>query len=219
MNSVRRISRRALLALGLSLLVACCGKPDTEPVAPLTRTLPSPLWIDTRLPEPFARGHAPGALNLQWDWDQLADRVAAYVPDQTHPILLRATDDEEARKAKWLLENYGYRDVKIGAPSDESETLSIINTSELAQAIEAGEDFELIDVRTRVEFATGTIDGARLVDPDAAPLLIDELDPDKRYYLICEGGYRSGQLASLMRIHGFEDVHNVLDGMYAWRNR
>ena len=55
--------------------------------------------------------------------------------------------------------------------------------------------------------------------PHWAPELLGELDPGGRYLVICEGGYRSGQLASWLDLHGFEDVTNVIDGMWAWRRR
>jgi len=38
-----------------------------------------------------------------------------------------------------------------------------------------------------------------------------------QYAVICEGGVRSSQLASLLKARGFGEVSNVIDGMWAWR--
>ena len=45
-----------------------------------------------------------------------------------------------------------------------------------------------------------------------------DLDPAKRYAVICEGGWRSSQLASWMRREGFGEVVNVIDGMAGYRD-
>ena len=220
-----RSSLRLALALCLSAVGACsCASEADGARAGATATAESPvalepLWIDTRLPGPFAQGHVPGALNLQWDWDQLADRVEAYVPDRGRPIRLRATDPEEAQAAAELLAERGYTDVTSPAPPAETGTLAVMDSEALARALAADPEVVLIDVRSSLEHLTGTIDGALLVDPDEAPELLEELDPGGRYLVICEGGYRSGQLASWLDLHGFEDVTNVIDGMWAWRRR
>ena len=44
------------------------------------------------------------------------------------------------------------------------------------------------------------------------------LDPGRRIAVICEGGYRSSQLASLLLARGFTNVVHVIDGMEGWRS-
>lgn len=217
---------RLALALCLSALGACSCASEREVARGPAQTSSSadeaplePLWIDTRLPAPFAAGHVPGALNLQWDWDQLEDRIAAYVPDRHRPLLLRATDEEETNAAMALLLDQGYTNVSAPTPPPETETLEVMDTEALAHELEAHSEVVLIDVRSSLEHLTGTIEGALRVDPDEAPKLLDDLDPSARYLIICEGGYRSGQLASWLHLHGFKDVTNVIDGMWAWRRR
>ena len=218
----RPAARWLLLAAGLGLLASCsgCRQHATPASATATSSIElSPLWIDTRLPAAFAAGHVPGALNLQWDWDQLEERIAAYAPRLDQPLLLRASSPHEALEAIALLEARGYVTVSAPPPPPETAALPTLSAEQLASLLDQGADLTLIDVRSRAEHLTGTIDGAVLVDPDSAAGLLPELDPDHEYAVICEGGYRSSQLASWMQRSGFPQVYNVIDGMAAWRAR
>ncbi|TDJ71241.1 MAG: rhodanese-like domain-containing protein, partial [Planctomycetota bacterium] len=212
---VRSCTRRAFVALMLGCL-ACCTTSDPVPTE-VDGEGPARVVIDTRAPDAFAAGHRAGAINLQSGWNQLRDRVRAYVPDRATPIAVRAKDAREARNVAGVLAELGYTDVVLVRPGADEATLSTLLVSELLARLADDDPPVVIDVRTAGEWATGTIDGARLVEQDAAPALVAELDPTLEYAVICEGGYRSSQLASLLRRAGFERVHNVIDGMAAWR--
>jgi rhodanese-related sulfurtransferase len=174
------------------------------------------LVIDTRLPAEFAAGHSTGALNLQWDWDQLGARVEAYVPDKDRPLALRATNAEEAALAAGLLAERGYTDVTLPVEGEDIATLETMSAGDLAAAMKAGTDLVILDVREPWEHLVRTIPGARLLDPDEAPSVLAELDPNVHYAVICEGGYRSSQMASWMQRAGLKAT-NVIDGMAGWR--
>ena len=73
-------------------------------------------------------------------------------------------------------------------------------------------------MRTLAEWDEGTLDDALLFHEDQAPTLAAQLDPARRYAVICEGGWRSSQLASWMRREGFAQVVNVIDGMAGYRD-
>ncbi len=208
------IPRRAFVALILACL-GCCTTSDPVPME--VGGEPERLVIDTRAPDAFAAGHRAGAINLQSGWNQLRDRVRAYVTDRETPIAVRASDAAEAREAAGVLADLGYTDIVLAEPGADEATLPTLLVSELLTQLAGDDPPVVIDVRTAGEWATGTIDGARLVEQDAAPALVSELDRALEYAIICEGGYRSSQLASLLRRAGFERVHNVIDGMAAWR--
>jgi len=217
-RGVQRALRRGLVIAWLLLacgLLGACSPPRKVLEAPAAAEAER-LVIDTRLPGPFAAGHAPGALNLQWDWKQLAARVEAYVPKRSTPLALRATDADEAELAAGLLARLGYTDVAAASPDAEAATLPTMTAAELRARLEAGEELVVLDVREPWEHALGTIDGAARLDPDGAPARLGELEPGVHYAVICEAGYRSGQLASWMQRHGLRAT-NVLDGMAGWR--
>ena len=204
--------RRLLLLLAL---VGGCAQPRRELETPKDVTVQR-LVIDTRLPAEFAAGHDPGAINLQWDWDQLAERVAAYVPDLDTPLALRATNPDEAALAAGLLAERGYTDVTLPATLSDQGTLETMTALELAQSIKRGTAMVILDVREPWEQALQAIPGAVLLDPDEAPAYLEQLQPGVDYAVICEGGYRSSQMASLMQKKGLHAI-NVIDGMSAWR--
>jgi len=210
---------RGQALLLLSLAAGCAPRADVEVDRRAGVEAAGRLWIDTRLPAEFAAGHRPGALNLQWDWDQLSERVRAYVPERATPITLRATTPGEAARAAAALLELGYEDVERAPAEVEGETqrLPLLTAAELRERLHGERAPTVIDVRSAAEFATGTIPGALLVDQDEAAALVVELDRARTYAVICEGGYRSSQLASWMRSHGFEHASNVIDGMAAWR--
>lgn len=219
------MSRRCLAALAVlgaalvaGALLACARPPEAPPGSEGATAAGERLWIDVRDPRAFAAGHHPGALNLQWGWGQLAARIAAYVPDRSTPLAVRASSPAEARRAIEFLRERGYREV-VSAPAAtrEDARLELWTAAELRARL-AGEDPPIvIDVRSPAEQADGSIPGALLWGEDDPPRRVAELDPTREYALVCEGGYRSSQAASLMLRRGFRRVANVIDGMAGWR--
>ncbi|MEO7588248.1 MAG: rhodanese-like domain-containing protein [Arachnia sp.] len=69
----------------------------------------------------------------------------------------------------------------------------------------------IIDVRTAEEFATGHLDGARLLDLTSGEFAatLPELAPDVEYLVYCRSGNRSAQAVTLMEDAGFSDVTNL----------
>ena len=218
-----RLSRRAALGLAALALAACGGRePETapKPAAPAAEALAAGrLVIDVREPEPFAAGHLPGALNLQLGWDQLVHRVASYVPDRATALAVRAPSAKEAAEALERLAELGYDDALAleTDPSAETATLELWSARELGIQLAGSAPPTVIDIRSAAEFESGWIDGALRVDQDEGLKLLPFLSHERTYAVICEGGWRSSQLASAMRREGFAHVVNVIDGMAGWR--
>lgn len=79
------------------------------------------------------------------------------------------------------------------------------------QPVAVGPDTIVIDVRTPSEFASGHLEGARLLDLNGGELekALPELDPDADYLVYCRSGNRSGQAKALMEKAGIADVTNL----------
>ena len=178
------------------------------------------MVIDLREPGPFAEGHLPGALNIQLGWEQLRGRMRSYVPDQSQPLAIRANSQSEAEQAAAILIDLGYQDFAriTPTPEEETATLPLMSAAELAKQLKAPEAPIVLDIRTPDEFAEGVIPGEILIDEDHGPEALGSLDPGGHYAIICAGGWRSSQLATYMRNHGFTNVTNVIDGMSAWQD-
>ena len=78
---------------------------------------------------------------------------------------------------------------------------------------------QILDVRTKEEFATGHLAKAVLIpwtDKDFATRAAKELDPGKPLLVYCRSGRRSAEAAAALVKLGFTDVRNVEGGILAW---
>lgn len=73
---------------------------------------------------------------------------------------------------------------------------------------EMQDDYELIDVRTPAEYETGFIPTAKNIPLNELAERSSEIDLDKRIFLYCRSGNRSGQAAQILKDAGFIDVTN-----------
>ena len=73
----------------------------------------------------------------------------------------------------------------------------------------------LLDVREPVEWAHGTLPGARQVRLFELPETIEDLDKTTPVLIVCRSGSRSQQAAMYMAMSGFESVANLAGGMKA----
>ncbi len=90
-----------------------------------------------------------------------------------------------------------------------------LSVTELKQKMESGEEFLLLDVRTREERRIAKLDGARRLDEDLVSDLLD-MDRGTPLVFICHHGVRSKTAAEQFLAQGFKNVFNVEGGMEAW---
>src|SRR5690606_10385980 len=69
-----------------------------------------------------------------------------------------------------------------------------------------------IDVRTKMEYDIGTIEGAANIPVDELRRRINELPADKDIYLFCQAGLRGYVAARMLRQKGFRNVKNLSGG-------
>lgn len=89
----------------------------------------------------------------------------------------------------------------------------------IARWIKTTPDAQILDVRTKEEFATGHLDKARLIpwtDPDFAARAKSELDPSKPVLVYCRSGGRSAKAAAALTGLGFKSIRNLEGGIIAW---
>ncbi|MFT5883903.1 MAG: rhodanese-related sulfurtransferase [Arcticibacterium sp.] len=93
-----------------------------------------------------------------------------------------------------------------------------ISVEELKVLIENGEEFNFYDVRNEDEFEEDNL-GAKLIPLGDLGYRIDELESIKgqHIYIHCRSGARSGRAKEYLEQEGFENVHNVLGGIMAYR--
>ena len=82
--------------------------------------------------------------------------------------------------------------------------------------MDAGEAFELIDVREPFEFEIARIDRAKLIPLGEISERADELRREQTFIIHCHSGRRSAQAVRLLKQRGFNKVYNLEGGIDAW---
>lgn len=74
---------------------------------------------------------------------------------------------------------------------------------------------QLVDVRERDEFASGSLPEAQNLPLSELAGRYRELDPDRPVALLCRSGGRSARAAEFLTDHGFGEVTNLDGGLLA----
>lgn len=94
------------------------------------------------------------------------------------------------------------------------------SVADVAQRIEAGETFHLIDVREESEYAQGRLPGAKhlgkgIIERDIEGVIPDQ---DAPIVLYCGGGYRSALAADALQKMGYTAVISMDGGYSGWKS-
>jgi rhodanese-related sulfurtransferase len=98
-------------------------------------------------------------------------------------------------------------------------TIPEISPHELKRKMDAGEPFELIDVRESFEYEIARIDGAKLIPLGEITERLDELNSEQLIVVHCHSGKRSAQAARLLQERGFSNVYNLEGGIDRWSDQ
>ena len=105
----------------------------------------------------------------------------------------------------------------VSQAADEVAKDQPIKIEQAAAKIEAG--VQLLDVRTKEEWAEGHLKGAKWV-PLAEEGFVEKakavLDPKKPVVVYCRSGGRSAKATKQLRDAGFTTVHDMAGGIVAW---
>src|SRR6266446_1188646 len=101
---------------------------------------------------------------------------------------------------------------------DEGE-ISEMSPHQLKRKIDAGEPFELIDVREPFEYEIARIDGAKLIPLGEISERLNELSGERPIVVHCHTGKRSAQAVRLLQQRGFANVYNLEGGIDAWSDQ
>ncbi|HET8949306.1 MAG TPA: rhodanese-like domain-containing protein [Solirubrobacteraceae bacterium] len=178
--------------------------------------------LDLRAPRPFARKHLPGAVTMQFNRADLADRAELVLPRDVS-LVIHAEPEPIARVAAELLAGAGFRVAgwldgglaawkAAGRPTVE---LPLLDVDELRAQLDA---LEVLDVREPFEFRHGHIPGARLLPSGEAWSRLDEVPADRAIAVVCGDQTRSAAVASMLQRAG-RDVRLVMGGMVDWLER
>jgi rhodanese-related sulfurtransferase len=97
--------------------------------------------------------------------------------------------------------------------------MSQITVKELQKLIsDKNNDFQVVDVRSRLEWEDGHIEDSRVINVDINNLIFNssQVSKDKNVYVICESGGRSSLAQVILKTKGFK-AFDVLGGMSEYR--
>ncbi len=107
-------------------------------------------------------------------------------------------------------------DYNVICNTQKSMSMKEITVQELKAMLDAGEDFQLIDVREPYESEQATL-GGELIPMSQIPFSIDRIFRDKKVIIHCRSGARSGNIIQwLEKNHGFDNLYNLRGGILAW---
>ncbi len=180
------------------------------------------LVLDLRPPRPFAAGHVPGAVTMQFNRADLADRAELVLPKEL-ALVVHAEPEPIATTAVSILRGAGY-DVPghlegglaawraAGRPVAE---LALVDVDELQEHL--GE-YLVLDVREGFEFRHGHVAGAQLLPSGEAWGRVEEVPAGRPVAVICGDQTRSAAVASMLLRAG-RDARLVMGGMVDWIER
>ncbi len=91
-----------------------------------------------------------------------------------------------------------------------------IKTVDYRELVKAGA--EIIDVRSKGEYAGGHIKGSKNIPVDSLASHISKLKKDKVIITCCASGMRSGAAKNILQNNGFKQVHNG-GGWHSLKNK
>ena len=91
-----------------------------------------------------------------------------------------------------------------------------ISVNDLAKMKEAGEDFQLIDVREPHEREIASIEG-ELIPLATIPEAHDKISKEKKVIVYCRSGARSAKAVHFLQSQfGFDNLYNLKGGILAY---
>lgn len=180
------------------------------------------VLLDMRLPRVFSRAHVAGAVNLQFNRADLADRAEMVLPKETE-FIVHAEPEAIAKIAVDLLLGAGFAvrgHLEGGLAAWKSaglavDTIPVIGVDDLKAPQEGV--LVPIDARDPFEYRHGHVPGAKLLSWTDAWRLAGAA-PDGALAVICGDEVRSSLVASILRREG-RDVRLVVGGMVDWNER
>ena len=177
--------------------------------------------VDTRPLQPFAAGHLPGAVHVEFNLADLAERAALLLPRGLAAVV-HAEPARTVEASVGLLEDAGLRVLGhlaggLAAWSAEGRPQEALPCIDVAELQARRERFLVLDVRERYEFVHGHLAGARLLPSGEVWAAPDDAVPrGQPVAVFCSGYGRATFAASALARRGVDAVL-VRGGMYEWQ--
>jgi hydroxyacylglutathione hydrolase len=168
----------------------------------------------------FGDAHAAGSVNIGVASPAFSVWCGFFIdPDRT--IALVVEYETEAQQAQLELTRIGFDQVAGFISADDlDETLQItqMGARDFLASLESTQRPLILDVRAAQEWNHDHLEGAVHLPLPQLLRRIGGIPRNTSLTVICASGYRSSIAASLLESRGFEQLVNVMGGMYAVRH-
>ena len=176
-------------------------------VAQIRRRIAEGEWaVDLRSRRAFAAGHLPGSLSFEYG-DNLVANLGWLLPPGT-PVTLIGESPGQVSDAQRDLTRIGVDRIAgmAGPPHEWREEVPHlasypVSDFEALAAIRRDQPVAVLDVRRRLEWSAGHIEGALHVPLHQLPGRLPGLPPDP-IWVHCQAGYRASVAASVLHAAG-----------------
>jgi len=178
--------------------------------------------LDLRPPHIFAAGHLPGAINLQFNRADLADRATMALPT-TLELIVHAEPDPVARVAVLILDEAGFTvagcldgGLKAWRASGlPLEAVPVIDVDGLHDTLNR---YRVLDAREPFEYRHGHVPGAASLPWTESWQRTGEMSANGPLAVYCGTQVRSSLTVSVLRRRGL-DATVVMGDMTGWLDR
>jgi hydroxyacylglutathione hydrolase len=179
--------------------------------------------IDIRSPTSFGGGHIPGSISI---WREGLPSFMGWFLDYQRPVII--VDDFNIDLGPILCHfiRQGYDKIagilSGGFPlwtkaAQDIGTIPTCSVQQLKEQLEKESPF-ILDVRDIKNWrAVGHIRGAHQIYVGELPQHLDEIPKNEPIVVYCDSGFKGSLAASILAIHQYHMVTNVLGGMTAWK--
>ena len=94
-----------------------------------------------------------------------------------------------------------------------------VSAKEAYNLISTDKELLILDVRSKEEYDSGHIPGAKLVPVQVLESMIDDLDKykDKKVLVYCESGRRSPIAVATLEDNDFTNIYHLSRGIASWK--
>jgi hydroxyacylglutathione hydrolase len=177
--------------------------------------------VDTRPPPSFGAGHIKGSYSISTKRLGLAGWVLPY----DKPILLVIADQNHLQYVSHNLIRLGYDNLAGYLAGSIAtwymevlpiEKLELMTAVDLKNKLDKGEEWDILDVRSKEEWAEGHIKGSVNIYVGLLEAQLSKIPRGTPLAVVCKSGTRSSFACSILRREGWKNLSNVLGGMSAW---
>jgi hydroxyacylglutathione hydrolase len=178
--------------------------------------------IDIRSPASFGAGHIPGSISI---WREGLPAFMGWFLDYQRPVVIVDDFNLDLNRVVRHFIRLGYDTIagilSGGFPAwtkaaQDIGTVQTCSVQQLKERLDKENPF-ILDVRDIKNWhAVGHIPGARHIYIGELPQHLDEISRNEPIVVYCDAGYKGSLAASILSIHQYHNITNVLGGMTAW---